>query len=73
MSSCTRKFIRSNQTTSNLENHPATQMVRDLREQMASQRFEDLKQKVIQVERAAPSCHQPQQSLRSRRHIRRVV
>ncbi|KAJ1366209.1 hypothetical protein KIN20_026809 [Parelaphostrongylus tenuis] len=50
-----------------------TQMVHDLREQTASQRFEDLGQKMLQVARAAPGCRQPQQPVRSRSVIRTVV
>ncbi|KAJ1360684.1 hypothetical protein KIN20_019713 [Parelaphostrongylus tenuis] len=50
-----------------------TQMVHDLREQMVPQRFEDLRQKMVQVVRAAPSCHQPQQAARSTGIIRTVV
>ncbi|KAJ1368727.1 hypothetical protein KIN20_029987, partial [Parelaphostrongylus tenuis] len=38
-----------------------TQMVHDLREQKVPQRFEDVRQKMVQVAKAAPSCHQPQQ------------
>ncbi|KAJ1371484.1 hypothetical protein KIN20_033446 [Parelaphostrongylus tenuis] len=38
-----------------------TQMVHNLRAQVLPQRFEDLRHKVVQMARAAPSCHQPQQ------------
>ncbi|KAJ1353053.1 hypothetical protein KIN20_009599 [Parelaphostrongylus tenuis] len=40
-----------------------TQMVHDLKEQVVSQRFEDLRQKMVKVAWAAPSCHQPQQAV----------
>ncbi|KAJ1355875.1 hypothetical protein KIN20_013439 [Parelaphostrongylus tenuis] len=49
------------------------QKVHDLREQTASQRFADLRQKMVQVTRAAPSCHHPRQSVRSSHIIRTVV
>ncbi|KAJ1370262.1 hypothetical protein KIN20_031952 [Parelaphostrongylus tenuis] len=45
-----------------------TQMVHDLGEQVVPQRFEDLRQKMVQVARAAPSCHQTQQAVRSQGH-----
>ncbi|KAJ1374333.1 hypothetical protein KIN20_036999 [Parelaphostrongylus tenuis] len=54
-------------------NSKVTQMVHDLREQVLPQRFEDLRQKMVQVARAAPSCHQPQQAVRSTGIIRTVV
>ncbi|KAJ1363991.1 hypothetical protein KIN20_023972 [Parelaphostrongylus tenuis] len=52
---------------------PAAQMVHDLREQMASQTFEERRQKMVQVARAAPGCRQPQQSVRSPYIIRTVA
>ncbi|KAJ1370626.1 hypothetical protein KIN20_032396 [Parelaphostrongylus tenuis] len=55
------------------EKREATQMVHGFREQMASQRFEDLGEKIVQVARAASSCRQPQQSVRSPDVIRAVV
>ncbi|KAJ1362602.1 hypothetical protein KIN20_022213 [Parelaphostrongylus tenuis] len=48
-------------------------MAHDLREQAVSQRFEDLRQIMVQVARAAPSCHQPQEAVRSPGIIRTVV
>ncbi|KAJ1359420.1 hypothetical protein KIN20_018145 [Parelaphostrongylus tenuis] len=45
-----------------------TQMVHDLREQVVPQRPENLR-----LARAAPSCHQPQQAVRSTGIIRTVV
>ncbi|KAJ1354565.1 hypothetical protein KIN20_011547 [Parelaphostrongylus tenuis] len=47
----------------------ATQMVHDSGEQVVSQRFEDLRQKMVNVARAALSCPQPQ-SVRSQGIIR---
>ncbi|KAJ1346115.1 hypothetical protein KIN20_000815 [Parelaphostrongylus tenuis] len=46
----------------------AALMVHDLREQVVQQKFEDLRQKMVQVARAAPSYHQPQQAVRSPEH-----
>ncbi|KAJ1353879.1 hypothetical protein KIN20_010648 [Parelaphostrongylus tenuis] len=41
-------------------------MVHDSREQVVSQRFEDLRQKMVQEARAVPNCHQPQKAVRLR-------
>ncbi|KAJ1359024.1 hypothetical protein KIN20_017635 [Parelaphostrongylus tenuis] len=50
-----------------------TQVVHNLRKQVVPLRFEDLRQKIVQVARAAFSCHQPQQAVRSTSIIRTVV
>ncbi|KAJ1363219.1 hypothetical protein KIN20_023038 [Parelaphostrongylus tenuis] len=54
-------------------NEAVTQMVHYPREQVVPQRFEDLRQIMVQVARAALSCHQPQQAVRSTGIIRTVV
>ncbi|KAJ1371992.1 hypothetical protein KIN20_034044 [Parelaphostrongylus tenuis] len=56
-----------------VQRHSEPDMVHDLIEQVVSQWFEDLGQKMVQVARAAPSYHQPQQSVRSRGIVRTVV
>ncbi|KAJ1356123.1 hypothetical protein KIN20_013773 [Parelaphostrongylus tenuis] len=50
-----------------------THMVHDLREQVLPQRFEDLRQKMVQVAERHPAGHQPQQAVRSTGIIRTVV
>ncbi|KAJ1348924.1 hypothetical protein KIN20_004333 [Parelaphostrongylus tenuis] len=53
-----------------VDQYKVTQMVHDFREQVVPQRFEDLRQKMVQVARSAHSCHQPQQAVRSTGIIR---